>query len=248
VVLALIPMIVVGIAGSVLVGERTDEAHASRAAEYAMTEVADLDNLRNVLASELSSTVLQDAAVAFRLTSEQVNATFGVKLAAPLAVSRRATDAELDRLRRSAPSLTGLVPLKASLSHARGALDLSLVTPAAALAASSATAVAFTNVLESAGALEQSVTSQLVQGQPGAVPHAVVVAAGQLREVSDLTIAGAREGDLLYLIIVAPGSQFKGLIQQLDTVRGAYESAAAQLATNLSPGLRAEYERIASGG
>ncbi len=248
VVLALIPMIMVAIAGALLVGERTNEAHASRAAEHAMTQVADLDNLRNVLAAELSSTVLKDAAVAFKLTPDQVDAAFGVKLAAPLTVSRRATDAALAGVHRSMPGLTGLLSLKAALSQARGALDQSLVTSAAALAASSQTAVDFTNVLETAGALEQSVTDQLVQSQSGAVPHTVVVTAAQLREVSDLTIAGAREGDLLYLIIVAPGSQFKALVQQLDTVRGAYATAAAQLAANLSPALRTEYEHISTDG
>jgi len=248
VVLALLPMIVVAIAGSVLVGERMNEAHASRAAEHAMTEVADLDNLRNLLASELSSTALQDAAVAFKLTRHQVDAAFGVKLAAPLAVSRRETDVQLAYLARSMPSLTGLAALRANLLRARSRVDLSFATPKAALAASSQTAVDFTNVLESASALEQSITNQLVRGQSGSVPHDVVVAAAQLRAVSDLTIAGAREGDLLYLIIVAPDSQFRGLIQQLDTVRGAYESAAAQLAPNLSPALRAEYERIARAG
>ncbi len=63
--LAIIPMIMVALGGALLVSERADEARASRAAERSMTEVAALDNLRDMLASELSSVALQDAAAAF---------------------------------------------------------------------------------------------------------------------------------------------------------------------------------------
>jgi diguanylate cyclase (GGDEF)-like protein len=248
VVLAMIPMIVVALAGSLLVSERIDEAHAARSAERAMTEVADLDNLRNVLASELSSTALEDAAVAFKLTREQVDAAFGTKLAAPLEEARRSTDLQLEEVRRSMPSLRALADLKADLVRARAALDRSFASPATALAASYQTALDFTKVLEAAGAIEQSITNQLVQGQSGSVPNAVVFAAAQLRAVSDLNIAAAREGDLLYLIIVASDANFKVLTQQLDTVRGAYESQAAQLAPSLSPALQAGYAAITTGG
>jgi diguanylate cyclase (GGDEF)-like protein len=185
--------------------------------------------------------------VAFNITRDQVDKAFGVSLAAPLSVARGATDVSLAAVARSFPSLAGLQALKENLLSARRALDLSFASSANALAASSQTALDFTDVLEAAGALEESVTNQLVQGQ-GSVPHSVVFAAAQLREVSDLTLAGAREGDLLYLIIVAPDNTFPGLVKQLDTVRGAYESAADDLSPNLSPALRATYERIARGG
>ena len=79
------------------------------------------------------------------------------------------------------------------------------------------------------------------------MPHSVVFAAAQLREVSDVMVAAAREGDLLYQIFVAPDSRFHALTQQLDTVRGAYETAADDLPPNLSPALRAQYQAPGEG-
>ncbi len=95
---------------------------------------------------------------------------------------------------------------KTDLLRSRRAVDLSFATPASARAAGFQTAVNFTDVLEAATRLEESVTSQLVQGQ-GSVPHSVVFVAAQLREVSDVMVAAAREGDLLYQIFVAPELQ-----------------------------------------
>jgi diguanylate cyclase (GGDEF)-like protein len=247
VILALIPMIVVAVAGSLLVGERVNEARASRIAERTMTEVADLDNLRNALASELSSTAFEDAAVAFKMTRDELDLAFGAKLAPPLDLSRSATDTALAIVARSIPEQGGISELNANLGDARQLLDQSLYSPAAALAASYQTAVDFTKVLESAGVLEESIATRLAQGESGSFPRTVVFAAEQLRAVSELNIAGAREGDLLYLIIIAPSHRLHADVQQLDTVRGAYESAAARLAPELSPALQASYAPIASG-
>ena len=165
-----------------------------------------------------------------------MDAAFGASVAVPLPQARKNTDRQLEYVRRSMRYLPGLAQLKTELVRSRRAVDLSFATPASARAAGFQTALNFTDVLESATTLEESVTSQLVQGQ-GSVPHSVVFAAAQLREVSDVMVAAAREGDLLYQIFVAPDSRFHALTHQLDTIRGAYETAADDLPPNLSPAL-----------
>jgi hypothetical protein len=79
-----------------------------------------------------------------------------------------------------------------------------MVSPAATLAGAFPTALDFTRIVEAAGTLEQAVTNHLVRGQSGWVPRAVVGTAWQLHAVTDLSVAGGREADLVYLVMWRP--------------------------------------------
>jgi diguanylate cyclase (GGDEF)-like protein len=238
--LTLVPMLGFGVYAGLLVGQAEQQAQGARRLAVGMQKLADVDAMRIALTDESISNLIAVLANTLGVPYATLAATSGVKVATP-AASQKESDAALRKL--VADPVTA--PAARAIWSQRAALLASAPTGKVSLTQATTALNGYVALFDAAGDMESTAGERVSGGGFGRTSTSLSIAAGQVTNISLLTVQGGKRVGAMLGATSAPRSGRAAALTQLRQADASYQGIAAVVTPALRGEIAARWKVIA---
>ncbi len=247
VALTLVPSIGLAVLSGIFIEDRLEDARVAGRVGAQMELVVELHELRSIIASESSASVLKASATRYGISMEGLADIIGHDLVRPVEPTRDRTDAALAGFRPDERNRATIERLPGQLRAARQAADRSFQSAEVALAVAWDMHAAFTEIDRALSVATQRTVQRIVDGDDGTGSNELLAAVSQMARVAAIVDVGIQEGVHLGALFTARTDDERvTALADLEDAAAVWRRSSNALSQHLSPAIRRSWEASVS--